>query len=285
MRIGKAVITAAGPRQRTLPLQCLIDRDGKEKSVLGILVEEALRAGVEDVGVVVAPGDERAYARVVGDHAGRLHFIPQAEPLGYAHAVYCAREFVGDDSFLHLVGDHISVSTIEKGCAEQLVEAAEAQDSSVSAVQPTRETLLVRYGTVGGQRLAGRVGLYRIETVVEKPTPTEAEQRLVVSGMRAGHYLCFFGMHVLSSAVFRMLEKLPGAGGWREVVFSQALAELAAHEQYLALEISGRRYDVGARYGLLTAQMALALSGSDRDAVLTELLELLAVRARGGAGR
>jgi UTP--glucose-1-phosphate uridylyltransferase len=285
MRIGKAVITAAGPRQRTLPLQCLIDRDGKEKSVLGILVEEALRAGVEDVGVVVAPGDEKAYAHVVGDHAGRLHFIPQAEPLGYAHAVYCAREFVGDDSFLHMVGDHISVSTIEKGCAEQLVEAAEAQDSSVSAVQPTRETLLVRYGTVGAQRLAAGVGLYRIETVVEKPTPTEAEQRLVVSGMRAGHYLCFFGMHVLSSAVFRMLEKLPGAGGWREVVFSHALAELAAHEQYLALEISGRRYDVGARYGLLTAQMALALSGSDRDAVLTELLELLAVRARGGAGR
>jgi UTP--glucose-1-phosphate uridylyltransferase len=285
MRIGKAVITAAGPRQRTLPVQSLMDRDGKEKSVLGILVEEALRAGVEDVGIVVVPGDEKSYAQVVGDHAGRLHFIPQAEPLGYAHAVYCAREFVGEDSFLHLVGDHISVSTVEKGCAQQLVEVAEAQDSIVSAVQPTRETLLVRYGTVGGQRIAGREGLYRIETVIEKPTPTEAEQRLVVSGLRAGHYLCFFGMHVLSSAVFRILEKLPGPGGWREVVFTQALAELAAREQYLALEIAGRRYDVGARYGLLTAQMALALSGTDRDAVLTELLELLAVRARGNAGR
>ncbi|MEN6601474.1 MAG: sugar phosphate nucleotidyltransferase [Bryobacteraceae bacterium] len=285
MRIAKAVITAASPKQRTLPLQCLIDRDGKEKSVLGILVEEALRAGVEDVGVVVAPGDEQAYARVVGDHAGRLHFIQQREPLGYAHAVYCAREFVGEDSFLHLVGDHIAVSTVEKGCAQQLVEIAETQDSSVSAVQPTRETLLMRYGTIGGQRVAGREGLYRIETVVEKPTPTEAEQRLVVSGLRAGHYLCFFGMHVLSSSVFRILEKLPGADGWRSVVFSHALVGLAAQEQYLALEIAGRRYDVGARYGLLTAQMALALSGSDRDTVLTELLELLAVRARGGAGK
>jgi UTP--glucose-1-phosphate uridylyltransferase len=63
------------------------------------------------------------------------------------------------------------------------------------------------------------------------------------------------------------------------------LALLAAREQYLALEIAGRRYDVGASYGLLTAQLALALSGADRDAVLTELLELLAVRARGSVGR
>jgi UTP--glucose-1-phosphate uridylyltransferase len=285
MRIGKAVITAAGPRQRTLPLQSLVDRDGKEKSVLGILVEEVLRAGVEEVGVIIAPGDEKAYAQVVGDHAGRLRFIPQAEPLGYAHAVYCAREFIGDDAFLHLVGDHIPVSTVEKGCARQLVEMAEAQDSSVSAVQPTRETLLARYGTVGGQRVAGREGLYRVETVVEKPTPTEAEQHLVVSGLRAGHYLCFFGMHVLSPAIFRILEKLSGALAWRDVGLTGALALLAAREQYLALEIAGRRYDVGARYGLLTAQLALALSGADRDAVLTELLELLAVRARGNVGR
>jgi len=279
MRVAKAVITAASPKQRTLPLQCLIDRDGKEKSVLGILVEETLRAGVEEVGVVVAPGDEGAFARAVGDHAGRLHFIPQPEPLGYAHAVYCAREFAAGDAFLHLVGDHIPVSTLDKGCARQLVEAAEAHESSVSAVQPTRETLLVRYGTVGGQRVAGHEGLYRVETVVEKPTPTEAEQRLVVSGLRAGHYLCFFGMHVLTPAVFGILEK---TGGWRDGGFTQALAELAAHEQYLALEIAGRRYDVGTRYGLLTAQMALALSGADRDLVLTELLELLAMRERAG---
>ncbi len=282
MRVAKAVITAASPKQRTLPLQCLIDRDGKEKSVLGILVEETLRAGVEEVGVVIAPGDEDAYARAVGDHAGRLRFIPQPEPLGYAHAVYCAREFAAGEAFLHLVGDHIPVSTLEKGCARQLVDAAVSQESSVSAVQPTRETLLVRYGTVGGQRVAGHEGLYRIETVVEKPTPTEAEQRLVVSGLRAGHYLCFFGMHVLTPAIFGILEKL---GGWRDGGFTQALAELAAHEQYLAFEIAGRRYDVGARYGLLTAQMALALSGTDRDVVLTELLELLAIRERAGAGR
>jgi len=284
VEIKKAIITAAGQTQRTLPLQTLVDRDGLTKTALRILIEETLSAGIEEICVVVCPGDQAAYGGAAGQ-SGRLHFVEQNAALGYAHAVGCAREFAGAEPFLLLVGDHLYVSGSGKRAAQQLVEIARAENCAVSAVQATHESKLPYYGTIGGRLIAGRKGLYEVSDVVEKPTPTEAEQRLVVSGMRAGHYLCFFGMHVLSSAVFRMLEKLPGAGGWREVVFSQALADLAAHEQYLALEISGRRYDVGARYGLLTAQMALALSGSDRDAVLTELLELLAVRTRGGAGR
>jgi len=285
LKIRKAVITAAGPRQRTLPLNTLIDRDGNEKSVLGILVEEALRAKIEEICVVVAPGDELEYASVVGDHAGRLRFVHQEEPLGYAHAVACAREFVGEDPFLHLLGDHVYVSGIAKDCAQQLVETAEAEDSAISAVQATRETLLPRYGTIGGQRVPGREGLYRVERVVEKPTPTEAEQRLVVSGLRAGHYLCFFGMHVLTPTVMGILERLARPEGWRGVTLSAGLAELAQREQYLAVEVSGRRYDLGNRYGLLTAQLALALSGRDRDEVLSQLIELLLVREASALGR
>src|SRR5581483_9182103 len=139
MKIRKAVITAAGPNQRSLPLQTLIDRDGVEKTVLRIIVEEALRAGVEEIGVVVSPGDVTAYARVAGDHAGRLRFIVQTEPLGYGHAIQCAGDFVKQDPFLHLVGDHLYISRTEKCCAEQLVEVAEAQSCAVSAVQATRE--------------------------------------------------------------------------------------------------------------------------------------------------
>ena len=270
MKIRKAVITAAGPRQRSLPLQTLVDRDGAEKSVLSILVEEALRAGVEELAIVVSPGDEVPYASVAGDHARRIRFVPQPEPLGYGHAVRCAREFVGEDPFLHLVGDHLYISRTEKGCAQQLVEVAEAQACAVSAVQATRENLLPRFGAVGGQRVAGSQDLYRIETVIEKPTPTEAEQRLVVPGLRAGHYLCFFGMHVLTPAVMDFLA--PGGS------LSSALAELARREQYLALERANRRYDIGVRYGLLNAQLALALSGCHRDEVLSQLVELLALR-------
>src|SRR3972149_2313139 len=115
MKVSKAVITAAGKKQRNLPLQTLIDRDGTEKSVLQIIIEEALRANVEEICIVVCPGDEKTYINVVGDHAGRLHFVHQENALGYGHAVYCAKEFVGKEPFLHLVGDHLYVSRKEKG--------------------------------------------------------------------------------------------------------------------------------------------------------------------------
>lgn len=279
MNITKAVITAAGSNQRTLALQSLIDRDGAEKSVLCILVEEALSAGVEEIAVVVVPGDEEPYAKVVGDHAGRLHFISQDRPLGYGHAVYCARDFVGDAPFLHLVGDHLYVSSDEKSCARKLVEAAQVEACSISAVQATRENLLPYYGTVGGRRVPGRKDLYLIETVVEKPTPTEAELQLIVPGLRAGHYLCFFGMHALTPTVMEILARqVQEAGARGGVTLSDALAVLATHEKYLALEQRAWRYDVGVKYGLLTAQLALALSGKDREEVLIRMLELLAHR-------
>lgn len=286
MKIGKAVVTAAARGQRTLPLQSLIDRDGVEKSVLCIIVEEVLRAEVEEICIVVFPGDEDAYAEVAGDYAGRLHFVHQPEPLGYGHAVYCARDFVGQAPFLHLVGDHLYVSRAAEGCAEHLVRVAEAEACAVSAVQATRENLLPYYGIVGGRRVAGRQDLYRIETVIEKPTPTEAEQKLSVPGLRAGHYLGFFGMHVLTPAVMDVLGQLLGREvGHRPVTLSDALAELARQEQYLALQKSDWRYDIGARYGLLMAQLALALNGQDRDQVLTRLLEMLALRELGGDER
>jgi len=285
MRIRKAVITAAGRKQRSLPLQTLVDRDGAGKSVLRILVEEVLRAHVEEICVVVCPGDEEAYTQMAGEHAGRLRFARQAEPLGYGHAVYCARDFVGKDPFLHLVGDHVYVSRGERGCAPRLVEVAEAEACSVSAVQAARESLLPYYGTLAGQPVAGRADLYRVETVIEKPTPTEAEQRLVVPGLRAGHYLCFFGMHALTPTVMEILGRLLADGRRSGVTLSDALAELAVREQYLALEETESRYDLGSKYGLLTAQLALALTGRDRDEVLCQLLELLAAREMQPADR
>lgn len=281
MKITKAVITAAGRRQRSLPLQTLVDRDGAQKSVLRIIVEEALRAGVEDICVILSPGDEATYAEAVGDVSARLVFVPQAEALGYGHAIYCARDFVAGQPFLHLVGDHLWVGQGGQGCAAQLVEVAQAESCAVSAVQASRESLLPYYGTVGGRRVPGRQDLYVVEDVIEKPTPTEAEQRLLVPGLRAGHYLCFFGMHVLTPAVMEMLERQAHGGVGSQLTgfhLSFVLAELARRERYLALERPWWRYDVGVKYGLLTAQLALALSGEDRREVLAQLLELLALR-------
>ena len=231
--------------------------------------------------VVVAPGDETAYALAASPHAKRLRFVVQERPAGYGHAVHCARDFAGGEPFLLMVGDHLYVSGVEKNCAQQLVEVAKAEQCAVSAVQPTHESKLPFYGTVGGQRVTNRKGLYEVTQVIEKPTPTEAEQKLLVPGLRSGHYLCFFGMHVLSPLVMDLLgEALREADGQQSVPLTPSLAKLASRERYLAHELHGTRYDIGITYGLLSAQLALALSGHDRDEVLTMLVELLAARTR-----
>ncbi len=278
MKIKKAVITAAAETQRALPLQTLIDRDGEEKTVLTIIVEQALTAGIEEVCVVTWPGDEARYAPAVARHGRRVRFVAQSTPAGYGHAIHCAAKFTGDEPFLHLVGDHLYVSTTENSCAKGLVELAETEDCAVSAVQATRENLLPSFGAVGGSRVAGSEGIYRVDTVIEKPTPTEAEQSLIVSGLRAGYYLCFFGVHVLTPGVMEALGRavVDSAGG--SFPLSSVLSEIARREQYLALEAPGRRYDLGVRYGLLTAQLALALSGAERGEVLSNLAEMLADR-------
>lgn len=277
MKIRKAVITAAGRNQRALPLQTLIDCDGEEKPVLNILAEQALEAGVEEICVVVWPGDEARYAQAAARHAARIRFVAQPEPLGYGHAVWCAREFAAGEPVLHLVGDHLAVGGAQP-CARRVVELAEAESCSVSAVQATRESLLPSFGAVGGRRAPGRPGVYRVDTVIEKPTPTEAEQRLMVPGMRAGYYLCYFGVHVLTPTVMDLLARMLADAPQGRVTLSAALGELARREQYLALEETRRRYDIGARYGLLTAQLAFALNGRDREKVLSDIVELLAAR-------
>lgn len=264
-----------------LPLQTLVDRDGKAKTALGIIIEEILSAGVEEVCVVVFPGDAPAYTAAAGKHANRLQFVEQPKPLGYGHAIYCAKDFVDSNPFLLLVGDHLYLSNKSKTCAQQLVEIATAHNCSVSAVQATHESKLPYYGAVGGRLAAGGQGLYEIQELLEKPTPTEAEQKLIVPGLRAGHYLCFFGMHVLAPTTMDLLHSaVNAAAGSRPVSLTEALSNLARNEKYLADEIDGRRYDIGLKYGLLTAQLALALEGKDRDEVLAGLVELLASRAR-----
>ncbi|MBN2506831.1 MAG: UTP--glucose-1-phosphate uridylyltransferase [Verrucomicrobia bacterium] len=279
MDIKKAIITAAGIHQRRLPLQTLVDRDGTPKSALAILIEEVLAAQVEEICVVISPGDQAAYAAAAAQHAGRLRFLEQQAPQGYGHAVHVARDFVGDEPFLLLVGDHLYVSGAPERCAQQLVAVASREHCAVSAVQPTHESKLPYYGTVGGRRVAGQQGLYEIAEVIEKPTPTQAEQKLIVPGLRAGHYLCFFGMHVLTPVVMRLLaEDTAHAAAAGNVHLTPALARLAGRERYLAAELAGRRYDIGVKYGLFTAQLALALEGRDRDEVLSHLVELLATR-------
>ena len=275
MQIKKALITVAGIDQRKLPIQTLVDREGNRRTVLEILIDEVRQAGVEEIGVVIHPGDLNLYSEIVASDP-QIHFIEQDKQLGYGYAVLCGASFIGDEYFLHLVGDHLYVNRTNVLCANHLTEIAKQNKCSVSAVTSTRENLIPNFGAIGGKRVPSTNYLYLIDKVIEKPTPTIAEQKLIIPGLRAGHYLCFFGMHVLSPNLMPILVKNLERANGNKIGLSDSLNELAQKEQYLALEKNDLRFDIGARYGLLKAQLALAISGTDRDYVMTDLLDFFA---------
>lgn len=285
MILRKAVITAAAPDQRKLPLQTLIDKDGIKKTVLEILIEEVVNAGITEISVIIQPEDEKTYSQVLGQHGHYVTFFYQREPLGYGHALYCVKNFVANESFLHLVGDHLYVNREDMPCAKHLVDFAKKQECSVSAVQATRESLIPNFGVVGGTGFQKTNSVYKINQVIEKPTPTIAEQKLIVPGLRAGHYLCFFGMHVFTPTVISLLEYEIINNPGKKVNLSPALDLLAKKEQYLALEKNDLRFDMGDKYGLLKAQLAIALSGKERDQVLSEIIELFMIKDLANRGR
>ncbi|MBN2308311.1 MAG: NTP transferase domain-containing protein [Candidatus Hydrogenedentes bacterium] len=307
MEIKKAVITAAGRGVRLYPaadtvqkaMLPLVDHDGLSKPVIQVIAEEALASGIEEICIVCAPGDEEQYLRqfrllrenLVQAHQGvawaqdeaarlsdlmrRIQFAPQEQPKGYGHAVYCAKEFVAGEPFLLLLGDHVYISHVAgQRCAEQLMELARRESCAVAAVQATREHQVGRYGTLSGAREPNMTGVYRIETIIEKPSVSEAELELQTPGLRAGHYLCFFGIYVLTPTVFDILEQR--AADAAELQLTPALHQLAHRERYLALEVKGARYDIGGRLGLFQAQLALGLASPVRDEMLTAATEILA---------
>jgi UTP--glucose-1-phosphate uridylyltransferase len=316
MHVRKAVITAAARGVRLYPAGDtveksslpLLDQDGVVKPLLQIVAEEALRAGIEELAVICAPGDEPRYrerfaqrARSLREAFGdvewaqsqaqrleellaRTRFVVQEEARGYGHAVLQARAFAADQPFLLLLGDHLYLShDRERGCAAQLVRAAEHAGRSLCAVQATREHQVPRYGTIRAEREGASDGLWRVRRVIEKPSLSRAELELQTSGLRAGHYLCFFGMHVLEPAIFEALED--AARGSGEVGLSEALDRLAQERALYALELAGTRCDVGGNLGYLRTQLALGLAGARRDEVLTLLLETLASQASLGGER
>lgn len=308
MKVRKAVITAAARGERLYPVADtiqkamlpVIDIDGLHKPVIQAIAEEAFLSGIEEICVVCAPGDDQRYinafislrdnlvksfksvdsakeeADKIDNLISRVQFTEQKEPLGYGHAVHCAKDFVDNEPFLLLLGDYLYVSnSTSKRCAAQLIELATQENCSVSAVNPTIEHQIGRYGTLTGKHVPNRIGVYQIEKLIEKPSLSIAELELLTPGLRVGYYLCFFGMHVLTPTVFDILQKQI-ALGLTDNRLTPALQELADREKYLALEVKGNRYDLSGRQGLLRAQIALGLAGMAHDETLTTMVELLA---------
>ena len=274
MKITKAIITAASPDQRKLPLQTLIDRDRTQKTVLEILINEIITAGINDIGIVIQSDDEKSFEQVLDSSTySSVQFIHQNKKPGYGQAILSAEKFLNNEPFLHLVGDHLYVNPSGQNIAKQLIEMAEKHKCAISTVQSTRENNIGNYGTVKAERLQGESNLFQISRVHEKPTPTFAEQNLMVPGLRAGYYLCFYGMHVLTPLILELLKKEASEYPEKRLGLSESLDRLSQHSKYLAFEKTDARFDIGLDYGLLKAQLALSLSGKDRDYLLSELLQ------------
>ncbi|HEX8356843.1 MAG TPA: sugar phosphate nucleotidyltransferase, partial [Segetibacter sp.] len=177
MKIKKAVITAAARGERLYPVADtiqkamlpVIDIDGLHKPVIQIVAEEAFSSGIEEICIICAPGDGNRYisafnslkdnltnsfksvdwakseAEKIDYLLGHVQFTEQLEALGYGDAVYCARNFVGNEPFLLLLGDYLYVSNLlQKRCAQQLIDLATKEQCSVSAVNPTIEHQITR---------------------------------------------------------------------------------------------------------------------------------------------
>ncbi|MBM3734764.1 MAG: UTP--glucose-1-phosphate uridylyltransferase [Acidobacteria bacterium] len=270
-----AVITAGAPGQQHILQQTLVTHENRRTSIFEFLA--GMLEGVSDrIALIIPAGARDLFTPLIRPVSSDVTLIEQPEPRGYGHALYQAREFTAGQPFLHMVGDHFYLANEGPSSAlvQTLVEIHERHKCSVTAVQPTRESLLPYFGAIGGPAIAtdGPVKLYQVDTVLEKPTPTQAECELYSPGLRRGHYLCFFGIHLLSPAVMDFFDEHAQRGG-RIPSLSEALQAAAQRERVIAALLPGQRFDIGSKYGLLQAQLALGLNGPDRAEILSLLLE------------
>ncbi len=289
--IRKAVITAAGRGTRHYPatnsvqkeLFPLVDRDRVTKPTIQIIAEEALSAGIESICIVTAKGGQEQFQRHfapipaadqpafrgkeaalrqsahLADLGRRITYACQDSPEGFGHAVYCAREFVGDEPFLLMLGDHLYLSGEERSCAQQLADAFKACRATVTAVQRTPTEQLHLFGTIGGET-TDTPGLYRAAALYEKPSADYAREHLRTPGLPEDTYLCLFGLYAFTPGIFDCLEELI-ANDIRErgeIQLMSAQAMLRAREPYFACEINGARYDMGVPEGYVETQIAFA---------------------------
>ncbi len=311
-RVRKAVITAAGRGTRMFPATTtiqkemlpLMDCDGICKPAIQVIIEEALDSGIEEVCLVVNPHNraqiEAHFRPLPPDEirlfkgkdwallqsariqqiASRLTFVEQTTPEGYGHAVWCARDFVGKEPFLLMLGDHIYTSGSERRCTRQVMDVYEKYGSSVSAVQQTPEELLHLFGTVRGNLVQENPRVYEVDAIVEKPTREYAQEHLRVGGLLWGMYLCFFGINVFNASLFDSLEHAIRGDLREKGEFQLTSAQerlRASGETMVAFEVVGDRHDIGIPFGYAQTQAALAVNSVYREQMLSALVRMLAV--------
>ncbi len=300
-RVRKAVIPAAGSGTRLYPVTKgvqkemfpVVDRTGVVKPVLQIIIEEALESGIEEICIITRPGDEEDLLRYFQspiDGSGdlspaareqfdrlpeigrRLTFIVQERQEGFGHAVLTAREWVGDEPFLLMLGDHVYVSESQVPCARQLLDMYERHQANTLAVQRTPEERIEQFGTVSVERSEADPAIHRVTRFAEKPTIDYAREYLRCEELGPGEYYTIFGQYVLNASIFEVLEEMVRTdrreGG--EFQLTTALDEIRRREGFLAYETQGRRYDTGHPEGYIEAVNAFRIVPPHRLEVARE---------------
>lgn len=272
-KVRKAIIPAAGLGTRFLPATKAMPKEMLpivDKPTIQYIVEEAIASGIEDIIIVTGKGkraiedhfdfapeleqnllekgktellDKVRYSTNLAD----IHYIRQKEPKGLGHAVWCARNFIGDEPFAVLLGDDIVQS--ETPCLKQLINIYEETHSSVIGVQkvPMEETH--RYGIVDPAQQNGR--RYQVSNLVEKPAAGTAPSNLAI-----------MGRYVLTPEVFMFLDKQQtGAGG--EIQLTDAIQELNQIQRVFAYDFEGKRFDVGEKIGFVKTTIDFALQNEE----------------------
>jgi UTP--glucose-1-phosphate uridylyltransferase len=275
-RIRKAVFPVAGLGTRFLPATKAMPKEMLpivDRPVIQHVVDEARAAGIEhfifvtgrNKGVIEDHFDsmfelERTLAERGKNNEldlitrdlpgpGQTSFTRQQAPLGLGHAVWCAREIVGEEPFALLLPDMLHHS--EKPCLAEMIEAYESHGGNHIAVSPVPDDQTHLYGIAGVENASAKVS--RITQMIEKPARGTAPSNLHISGR-----------YILHPEIFRLLgEQERGAGG--EIQLTDAMIKLSksANQPFYAVRFEGRIYDCGSKIGFLTANVAYALARSD----------------------
>ncbi|MCP1188529.1 UTP--glucose-1-phosphate uridylyltransferase GalU [Priestia flexa] len=284
-KVKKAIIPAAGLGTRFLPATKAMPKEMLpivDKPTIQYIVEEAIESGIEDIIIVTGKGkraieDHFDYApelennliekekfelleKVHQSSNVDIHYIRQKEPKGLGHAVWCARNFIGNEPFAVLLGDDIVQA--ETPSLRQLMNEYENTLSSVIGVQTVGDDQTHRYGIVDPISNEGR--RYQVNTFVEKPAPGTAPSNLAI-----------MGRYVFTPEIFMFLEQQEiGAGG--EIQLTDAIQKLNEIQRVFAYDFEGKRFDVGEKLGFIQTTIEFALQNEEvKDELLVYLENLL----------
>ena len=275
--VRKAVIPAAGFGTRLFPaskamkkeLFPVIDKAGRAKPAIMAIVEEAINAGIEEVCLIIQSTDtelfesyfktppriehynklskeNKAYCDYLLELGRKITFVTQDVQEGFGHAVYCAREWVGNEPFLLMLGDHLYGSDEERCCARQVVEAYEQIGHSVVGLMETPIELLSNFGCVTGVWKEEQ-SLLSVTEFYEKPDPEYAMEHLHVDGMDMDQFLTVFGIYVIQPQIFEFLEQniVHNLRERGEFQLTSCLDDLRKAEGFSGYVVKGRRFDIG----------------------------------------